>query len=106
MQITLYNTCPVEYEKKFSKILKQVIRPALKEGRSVRVDEIKQIVEHSKICHRVNDKRTNWKIRIKKDCRTCPHRDFNKAYGNRETSSPTFDHGRDHSDLTMKIQII
>lgn len=48
MQITLYNTCPDLYEKKFSQILKQVIRPALKEGKSVRVDEISEERRHSK----------------------------------------------------------
>lgn len=109
MQITLYNTCPIEYEKKFIKILKQVIRPALKQGRSVRVDEIQEEKRHSatistyskgekikttvaRYCHEINDKRIyDGTIRKRKECSTCHKKGM------------VFER---ESDLTMKIKIL
>lgn len=108
MQITLYNTCPIEYDKKFSQILKQVIRPALKQGRSVMVDEIQEEKRHSKTissysggkkaegvsaryCHEINDKRIyDGTIRKRKECSTCHKKGM------------IFER---ESTLTMKIQI-
>ena len=46
MEITLYNTDPLKYKRKFSKILKKIIGPAIRAGKSVKVDEIKEAKEH------------------------------------------------------------
>ncbi len=94
MQITLYNTCPIEYEKKFIKILKKVIRPALKQGKAVRVDEIKERICHNfkGTCHKINDNRSYpVKRRHKKGCSGCIKK-----------INTFIEH---ESDTTMKIKI-
>ena len=94
MQITLYNTCPAEYDKKFSQILKKVIRPAIRAGKSVKVDEIPGTVSHAQLrsCVHINRKRRGLRMPSKiKKCDSC--------YIHREQCD------RIYSDLTMKISI-
>lgn len=87
MQITLYNTCPTEYEKKFIQILKKIIGPALKQGRSVRVVEVEEDKKHIIRCNMLNSKVRNSYM---KKCGNCPPRTCNQGY---------------YSDTTMKISI-
>lgn len=92
MQITLYNTCPAEYEKKFIQILKRIIKPALKQGRSVKVDEISEENWHNPCCRQINDKRfCTYRDRYKRECSGCIKK-VNFLIQRK-------------SDLTMKIQI-
>ena len=92
MEITFYNTCPVEYEKKFIQILKQVIRPAQKEGKAVLVWETKEEKRHSQYCHEINDKRARQDTKRKRrECSGCI-KNINTLIVR-------------ESDLTMKIRI-
>lgn len=101
MEITLYNTCPAEYDKKFSQILKKVIRPAIRAGKSVRVDEIPEATDHHRRCNHLNHKglycpQVN---KMKPGCRSC------KLFKQGNYARSNSIDARTHSDTTMKITI-
>lgn len=77
MNITLYNTCPPEYDKKFSQILKKIIGPAIRAGRSVKVDEISESKKHEIRCDMLNSKK---RISSMNKCMTCLPRTGHEKY--------------------------
>ena len=110
MTITLYNTCPAEYDKKFSQILKKIIRPAIVAGRSINVDEIPEEVWHKSdhapaYCAEINssacapDPKSGYAR--KRKTRGAPTR-----CKNCQISTSLLGGLRHHSDLTMNITII
>ena len=107
MEITLYNTCPAEYDKKFSQILKKIIRPAIRAGRSVRVDEIPEEITQKVDCMDCNYKSESYYFRKPSRCKSCPIGLGEKKteYANSKASIHYLGTRR-HSDLTMKITII
>ena len=96
MQITLYNTCPIEYEKKLKQIERLVPLPARRGGKTIQQEEILESLTHKNHCSKINDTRAySYGVRNKAACKACPFWDDGK--------SPVS--GRWDSDTTMKIKI-
>jgi hypothetical protein len=92
MQITLYNTCPIEYEKKLKEIHREIINPAIKAGKIVDIKETPGTVSHTNLrsCKNINNKSLYYR-RLRSKCKSCS---IHELHDNRI-----------FSDTTMKIKI-